>query len=463
MLTRNIFLLRITLFLNDLIIVNVAFFLSLKLVQTFYDQMRTDIYLHRLFVYNLWWIGSSGIFGMYRQVSLRLMENLYRSTWRSVVIFIFGLAVYFYITDDTDFTRNFFIALTAVMSLFFLISRCIITLIDLIYRKNYRSRLRVAIMGFNNTGVKLAEYFSQRPFEYQFAGILDEGKGMFVDEYGELHDHILEGIRTAAKQDIRELYVCMPPNMLPHSRHLLSEAEQQCIRLKLVPDLSGAMATGFQMYHMDAFTVFSLRMDPLDNTYARFKKRLFDIFFSLLVILFLLSWLYPILGLLIKLQSPGPVLFRQLRSGRDNFPFWCYKFRSMRVNDESDHLQATRSDSRITPIGRFLRRSSLDELPQFLNVLKGDMSVVGPRPHMLVHTERYRTIVDSFMVRHFHKPGITGWAQVNGCRGETSHPSEMVKRIKRDIWYIENWSLMLDIRILFLTVYLLLKGDEKAF
>jgi len=243
----------------------------------------------------------------------------------------------------------------------------------------------------------------------------------------------------------------------------VEEAEKQCVKLKVVPDLNSVIAAHFQIRYMNDFPVLSLRQEPLENLHNRFKKRLFDIVFSSLVIILILSWLYPLIALLIKLQSPGPVLFKQKRSGRNNKPFTCYKFRSMRVNKDSEKVQATKNDSRITPIGNFLRRSSLDELPQFFNVLKGEMSVVGPRPHMLAHTEQYRTIIDQFMVRHFLKPGITGWAQVSGFRGETKEVEQMEKRIQKDIWYLENWSLMLDIRIIYLTLYQVIRGDEKAY
>lgn len=184
--------------------------------------------------------------------------------------------------------------------------------------------------------------------------------------------------------------------------------------------------------------------------------------FSLLIVAFILSWLYPLIGMLIKLESRGPILFKQQRTGRDNKPFWCYKFRSMRVNNESDDRQATRGDRRITRIGAFLRRTSLDELPQFLNVLQGHMSVVGPRPHMLKHTEQYSAIIDHYMTRQFLKPGITGWAQINGYRGETTDPRLMERRVAHDIWYLENWTAMLDVRIVFMTAINVITGEENA-
>jgi len=195
----------------------------------------------------------------------------------------------------------------------------------------------------------------------------------------------------------------------------------------------------------------------------RIVKRIFDIVFSSLVIVFILSWLFPIIYFLIKMESSGPVFFVQTRSGLNNVPFNCYKFRSMRVNKDSDTVQATKGDSRITKIGAFLRKTSLDELPQFFNVLLGNMSVVGPRPHMLSHTEQYSQLIDQFMVRHFIKPGITGWAQVTGYRGETKLVEEMLGRVEADVWYMENWSFALDLKIIFMTVFKSVYGDAKAY
>jgi len=190
---------------------------------------------------------------------------------------------------------------------------------------------------------------------------------------------------------------------------------------------------------------------------------LFDIIFSILVLVCICSWLFPLLAIAIKLSSAGPVFFIQKRSGRNNEEFDCYKFRSMSVNKDSDNVQAVKNDSRITLIGKFLRKSNLDELPQFINVLIGNMSVVGPRPHMLKHTKDYSAIIDKFMVRHLIKPGITGWAQVNGFRGTTIQPRYMMKRVRYDLWYIENWTFLLDIQIIFMTVYTMIRGDKNAF
>jgi exopolysaccharide biosynthesis polyprenyl glycosylphosphotransferase len=200
-----------------------------------------------------------------------------------------------------------------------------------------------------------------------------------------------------------------------------------------------------------------------NNYWFRAIKRAFDLVFSLVVIIFILSWLLPFIIILVKLESKGPAFFVQLRSGRDNTSFKCYKFRSMFINKDCNTSQTAEGDPRITKIGAFLRRSSLDELPQFFNVLLGQMSVVGPRPHMLSQTRHYSELIDKFMVRHFIKPGITGWAQINGLRGQTKTLNEMLNRVEADVWYIKNWSFMLDLKIVFITVFKVVTGDKNAF
>lgn len=192
------------------------------------------------------------------------------------------------------------------------------------------------------------------------------------------------------------------------------------------------------------------------------SKRAFDILFAALVTVFLLSWVIPLIGLIIKLESRGPAFFKQLRTGKDGHSFYCLKFRSMAVNASSDTQQATKGDLRITRVGAFLRKTSLDELPQFLNVLKGEMSVVGPRPHMLLHTEHYAKTIHNFTERHRVLPGITGLAQVSGLRGETKEADAMVKRVKADIHYLENWSLWLDFKIVLSTVKQVVVSSEEA-
>jgi len=214
--------------------------------------------------------------------------------------------------------------------------------------------------------------------------------------------------------------------------------------------------------YIDDIEVFTNHEIPLENPVNKALKRVLDIIFSSLVLLLCLP-LFPIIALIIKLQSPGPILFRQLRTGLNGDNFVCYKFRSMHVNADADRLQATENDPRKFPFGNIMRKYNLDELPQFWNVLKGNMSVVGPRPHMLAHTEMYSELIRQYMVRHFVKPGITGWAQVTGFRGETKELWQMEERIKRDIWYMEHWTIWLDIRIIWMTAKTIVVHDKMAF
>jgi putative colanic acid biosynthesis UDP-glucose lipid carrier transferase len=201
----------------------------------------------------------------------------------------------------------------------------------------------------------------------------------------------------------------------------------------------------------------------LDKEVNKRLKRVFDVVFSLIIIVCLLSWLTPLIAILILLESKGPIFFKQKRNGLNYEEFYCYKFRSMHLNPIADLEQVQKNDPRITRVGKFIRKTSIDELPQFFNVLLGDMSVVGPRPHMVSHTEMYAKSVDKFMVRHFIKPGITGLAQTNGFRGEVETEKDIINRVKYDIFYLENWSLLLDIKIIFATVVNAIKGEKKAY
>ncbi len=367
---------------------------------------------------------------------------------------------YLYLTNSIDFSKSFFICFYSLLTFSFLLSRFTGTALQALLNKNFGVRKDVAILDMNQGGSKLARYLEQQS-SLNFKGFLDED--ISVNEQGELvMTSAARRLKAAVNSGVEEVFVSIDTRSMNNLTELIKEGEKQCIRLKFVPDMT-ALEANFRFDMMGGFTVLSARSEPLEAIENRFKKRLFDVLLSLGVIVFVLSWLYPILAIIIKLQSPGPVLFKQLRSGRDNKPFWCYKFRSMRVNKDSDDRQATADDDRITPIGKLIRRTSLDELPQFFNVLLGYMSVIGPRPHMLSHTEQYRKIIDKYMVRHFLKPGISGLAQVNGYRGETKDTWLMEKRVENDIWYMENWSLMLDVRIVFLTIVNVFRDDKNAY
>ncbi len=219
----------------------------------------------------------------------------------------------------------------------------------------------------------------------------------------------------------------------------------------------------FELHNVGAVSMLTTRNNPLKNAFNRAIKRIFDVLFSSCVLLFLFPLVFIPVAIIIKITSPGPIFFKQLRTGYRGRDFMCWKFRTMHVNADSDKLQATKDDPRKTKFGDFLRRSSIDELPQFINVLKGDMSIVGPRPHMLKHTADYSKLIDKYMVRHMIKPGITGWAQVNGYRGQTEALWQMERRVEYDVWYIENWTFILDLKIIVRTVLNAVQGEKNAF
>ena len=259
-----------------------------------------------------------------------------------------------------------------------------------------------------------------------------------------------------------ELYVCLSRREKDTIKLLSNFCDKNMVRFYLVPVSVETLGINLKREQIDDIEVFTTFENPLQNSMNKVVKRMFDFVLSFFSLFFILL-AFPLIWLIIKIQSPGPVFFTQERTGQDGKTFRIYKFRSMYINQCADQLQTTRDDPRKFPFGDFMRKTSIDELPQFWNVLKGDMSIVGPRPHMLAHTEMYSHLINKYMVRHFVKPGITGWAQVNGFRGETKELWQMEGRIKRDIWYMENWSVWLDIRIVWLTLKLMFRHDSHAY
>lgn len=320
---------------------------------------------------------------------------------------------------------------------------------------------RVILVGNCNLSTKAAEYFKRPDSGYEYIGCYGELNFSGVDQG--LHiksvDRCLE---YAIANNINEIYSTVMPTSNEVLQELILKADKHFIRVKFIPNFDLFFLRSVNLKVENGLPVISMRKEPLENMENRLVKRLFDLTLSLLFFILVAWWLFPILAILVKLTSRGPVFFIQRRSGRNGHVFNCYKFRSMYVNGNSDYKSADRNDDRFTPIGRFLRRSNLDELPQFFNVFKGEMSIIGPRPHMLKHTAEYSEIINTFMVRHFLKPGISGWAQVNGFRGDLTG-DKMSKRVEYDIWYLENWSFLLDVKIIIHTCLLSIKGDKNAY
>ncbi len=319
------------------------------------------------------------------------------------------------------------------------------------------------MVGYNNVTKKLISYFEENSYNKEIIGICED-----EDKVKEIYHYpILSGISDAfevcKKYGANEIFSSIAPEQNPQIYSLMQFADQNCIRFRIVPDISFFVKRNVHINYINQMPVLTLRSEPLEDLTNRIKKRLFDIVMTFFVVVFILSWLIPVISLLIWLDSKGPVFFVQTRSGKGNKEFKCLKFRSMKINSLANIKQASKNDQRLTRIGKFLRRTNLDEFPQFLNVIRGNMSIVGPRPHMLKHTDEYSKATDQYMIRHFLKPGITGWAQVNGLRGEINSIGKLKSRVEHDVWYMENWSIWLDLKIIFLTVFNTIKGDKNAF
>ncbi|HLP04299.1 MAG TPA: undecaprenyl-phosphate glucose phosphotransferase [Paludibacter sp.] len=310
---------------------------------------------------------------------------------------------------------------------------------------------RVLIIGMNEMSVFLRNLLDNNPMlGYEFIGYVADDSETKPEVLGKIEQ--LAGL--VAQNQIDFLFVTHAMyNDIDKSKELLAICNRIGVRLRFVPENQYWYKSNMNMESIGSLVVFNPHEIPLDDVVARVTKRAFDIAFSLLVIVGIISWLFPILFVLIKATSKGPVFFLQQRTGINNRTFKCMKFRSMCMSDDADLKQATRDDNRITPVGRFLRKTNLDEFPQFFNVLAGQMSIVGPRPHMLKHTDQYSELIEHYKVRHYVKPGITGWAQVNGYRGETDELWKMEKRVEYDMNYLNNWTFWWDMKIVFLTVF----------
>lgn len=328
-----------------------------------------------------------------------------------------------------------------------------------LYRTKGFNSTRVVVIGKDKNLQKLRRIFDNPEYGYLYMGYFDNVKSNSSSCLG----NIESSFNYIFENNVEEVYCMASKLSKAEIQYLIEIADNSLKKIKIIPDNKELFSRTMSLELYGAVPILNLRASPLDLDYSNLIKRIFDILFSSLVILFVLSWLTPIVYVLMKIDSKGPLFFKQERHGVNRNIFWCYKFRSMSKSTTSDTQMATKNDIRVTKLGRILRKTSIDELPQFFNVLKGDMSIVGPRPHMVVHTQQYESSVDKYLVRHFLKPGITGLAQIQGCRGEIVNRSDIVNRVRYDIFYLEKWSLALDAKIVFLTVYNALKGEERAY
>jgi putative colanic acid biosynthesis UDP-glucose lipid carrier transferase len=339
------------------------------------------------------------------------------------------------------------------------------------YRKSGGNYRTVTMVGSDSELLNAYDRLLQDPTKgYRVIGYYGDGEIMAPKDLPELKklgstNDLLDNLDKPQNLELGDdMYVCLSRMQRDVVKKLSRLCDDLVIRFYYVPLSVESIGLNLKREYLDDIEIFATYENPLVNPINKIIKRSFDIVMSSFALLCILPFL-PIIAYMIKKQSPqGPVFFKQPRTGQDGKNFYCYKFRSMHPNkDESGLVQATKDDPRKFPFGDFMRKTSVDELPQFWNVLKGEMSIVGPRPHPVKLNEKYTELIDKYMVRHFVKPGLTGWAQVTGFRGETEELWQMEGRVKRDIWYMEHWNFWLDIRILWMTVKQIVMKDKQAY
>lgn len=392
-------------------------------------------------------------YNVQRYAKLPLILSL---LFKQFSVFFFLLYAFIGFFKETMISRlvlaEYFILCLVLVSFF----KILLYFLLLQYRESLGGNRRTTVViGDNKKTNQLIEVFNQRmEFGYDFKRKFDVGGYGFSLQ--QCFDYIIE-------HNVDEIYCSVAELKNSQLEEIIAFADNNLKVVKFVPDNKNIFTKRLKYEYYDYIPILSMRDIPLENSINYYLKRAFDVVFSGLVIVLVLSWLTPLIALLIRLESKGPIFFKQYRNGINSEEFACLKFRSMAVNKDSDKQMATKGDMRITKMGAFIRKTSIDELPQFFNVFWGQMSVVGPRPHMVLHTKLYAKKVDKYMVRHFVKPGITGLAQVRGYRGEIETDADIVNRVKFDIFYLENWTMALDIKIIIQTVLNVFQGEDKAY
>lgn len=452
--------------LLDLLLLNISFLISAVFAQSWQTLMQRPYMFFLLFALNVLWyfVSKSALF--YDSIGFHKISRQLISVLKSSVVLMLASIIFIFAAKEDLFTRNFIVYNAILLNITVSLRIIIYGNVERKIRVGEKYLKKLIIIGAGQTAVDFSKLIEQNSnFGYNFIGFVDDtGSDTKPEKY-------LGGFNNLEQiiilHGIEEVVIAVPSSAYGNLNGIISVCERNAVRTHIIPDFSQFLSKKFLLNMVEDFPVITMRNEPLLEFQSRLIKRSFDIIFSLLASLLILSWLTPLLALLIKLSSPGPVLFLQKRIGLKNKEFNCYKFRSMYYSNQKEKFDpAKTNDSRITGIGNLLRKTNFDELPQIWNVLKGDMSIVGPRPHAIKYNEEYLKYFEAIKLRHLVKPGLTGWAQVHGLRGDVTDPEEnkkrTVKRIEHDLWYIENWSFGLDVQIVLLTVWQMIRGKNTG-
>ena len=449
--------------LGDLIILNLMLFLTYRISEGFISSEVSLVQLHLIITLCYLVSGAKDRVVLHQrkaktyQIIANTAVNIFFMSIISGIVFIPSNRVDIVSTEYVIFLTSSFL----LISIYRLLLRKIIR-----YRRSReRNILHCVIVGSSSNCVELyRELTDDISSGYRVSGYFAESPS---DKFPDTCRYLGKPAETISwlKQNtyISNLYCALPSIERDTIIPIIDYCENHLVKFYSLPNLHNYLHNKVFLYTIGNVPVLSLRNLPLNETQNKFIKRTFDIVFSGLFLCTLFPIIFVIVAIITKITMPGPIFFKQKRNGLNDEEFYCYKFRSMKVNADADKVQATKDDPRKTKWGNIMRKTSIDELPQFINVFKGEMSVVGPRPHMLKHTEEYSKLIDKYMVRHFVKPGITGWSQVTGFRGETKELKDMEGRIRGDIWYIEHWTFWLDIYIIYKTVANAVHGEKNAY
>ncbi|WP_430906517.1 exopolysaccharide biosynthesis polyprenyl glycosylphosphotransferase [Maribacter sp. 2-571] len=448
-------------FRNSDLIIPLSVFLNLAIINGVLYLLSPETYVNpsRIAFYNLSWILITYFAGYYTTTRKEKFRTKVHVVFQVFLVYTLGYFSVFGVSGRLyeSLEYQFFVLSLVFLCLFWY--RVLFFWLRGRYRKRGGNFVNLVVIGRDPSLKKIRKVFDEPDLGYRYKGYFDDKPSTSPTYLGP----VVDCFRYILEKDIDEIYCVASKFNSSELKNLVNFADNNLIRFKIILDNKEIFSRAMSIESYENIPVLDLRKVPLDTEYARIIKRTFDIVFSSLVIILVLSWLTPILFILVKLESPGKLYFKQKRHGLKRKVFWCYKFRSMTANKDSNKKMATKGDARVTKVGAFMRKTSIDELPQFFNVFLGDMSVVGPRPHMELHTWDYEISVDKYLVRHFVKPGITGLAQIKGYRGEIIQKEDILHRTRMDIFYVEKWSLGLDVQILFSTIYNVFKGEDKAY
>ncbi len=431
----------------------------------FFHPGALEIYF-LFFLLLAWNIGARG-FGLYDEFRIRSFGSDVSALGKNILLQVSLTVAILFAAKSQTLSRFFLLAYCVLLLAALLTWRIFLAALFARRRKNGRYLSRILIVGGGEVARSFFTFLTANAhLGFRVIGFVDERpQPAFAGAYlGTTRQ--LPGVLEREKVD--DVVIALPDSAMDEIGRIIAACENFPVRVRIIPSYFTLMSPRFEISRFGSFPLISIRANPLEQWHWRSLKRGFDLVCTLLAFVLVFSWLWPLLALLIKACSPGPVFFKQERWGIKNQRIVCYKFRSMvresrDIDENGRYRQASRNDPRVTRLGAFLRHSNLDELPQFINVLKGEMSIVGPRPHPTPMNLEIKDAVIHYQLRHLIQPGITGWAQVNGLRGETVDPELLRRRVEADIWYIENWSFLLDLKIICLSLWIMLKGDPRAY